>query len=62
MTLDIQAPEFRQQALDLEALALLLGLGPDDFHSQWPLETADGDFVHLLVPVSKLAVMGRIDP
>ena len=60
--LDVRPPLFRQDVLDAEELAGLLGLGMEDYRREWPIETASGDFVHLVVPVRNLAAMRRIDP
>jgi trans-2,3-dihydro-3-hydroxyanthranilate isomerase len=60
--LDIQPPRFRRDSLDSEILATLLGLGKEDFQPEWPMETASGDFVHLVVPARDLAAMRRIGP
>lgn len=60
--LDILPPRFRADMLDTEALAGLLGLRRKDCGQRYPLETACGDFVHLVVPVNDLAVMRRINP
>ena len=60
--LDIRPPRFRHDALDIEELAGLLGLRMEDYRQEWPLETASGDFVHLVVPVRGLAAMRRIKP
>ncbi len=46
--LDIRPPLFRQDALDVEKLASLLGLPKESYRPEWPLETAVGDFVHLV--------------
>ncbi len=60
--LDVNPPVFRQDNLDLEQLAGLLGLGIEDYRPELPLETVTGDFVHLVVPVRGLAEMRRIKP
>lgn len=60
--LDIVPPELRQQKLDRPLLAGLLGLREQDFDQNCPLETAFGDFVHLIVPLRNLDSMGRITP
>ena len=60
--LDIRPPEFRPDVLDREELACLLGLSKENYKPEWPLETASGDFVHLVVPVKDLAAMRRINP
>ncbi len=60
--LDVQTPRFRQDGLDMEELAALLGLGKQDYNRERPMETASADFVHLVVPVKDLAAMGRIEP
>lgn len=60
--LDIKPPSFRDDGLDMAALTGLLGLGPEDLHPDLSAETARGDFVHLVVPLTGLAAMGRIVP
>ena len=60
--LDVRPPSFRQDTFDAEELAGLLGLRKEDFSGEWPLETASGDFVHLVAPIRDLAAMRRIDP
>ena len=60
--LDIKPPVFRQDSLDLEQLAGLLSLRMKDFRQEYPVETAAGDFNHLIVPVTGLAAMRRINP
>ncbi len=60
--LDVRPPLFRHAALDVEELAGLLGLGLEDYRQEWPIETASGDFVHLVVPARNLAALRRIDP
>ncbi len=60
--LDINPPLFRQDSLDLEQLAGLLSLRMKDYRQEYPVETAAGDFNHLIVPVNGLAAMRRIHP
>jgi trans-2,3-dihydro-3-hydroxyanthranilate isomerase len=60
--LDVNPPVFRQDNLDLERLAGLLGAGIEDYRQELPFETVTGDFVHLVVPVRNLAAMRRIQP
>ncbi len=60
--LDIASPSFRQDDVDVDELAGLLGLAIDDFNQDWPLETACADFTHLVVPLRGLAAMRRIKP
>ena len=60
--LDVRPPLFRQDMLDAEELAGLLGLRMEDYRQEWPVETASGDFVHLVVPVKDLEAMRRISP
>jgi len=60
--LDIQPPSFRQDTLDTEKLASLLGLSKQDYKQELPIETASGDFIHLVVPVKGLEAMRRINP
>ena len=60
--LDIQPPAFGLAAVDHEKLARLLGVSSRDVSQEWPLETAFGDFVHLVVPLTGLEAMRRINP
>lgn len=60
--LDIAPPQLKQQKLDRQLLAGLLGLREQDFNQNRPLETACGDFVHLIVPLRNLDAMARITP
>jgi len=60
--LDIVPPELAQPALDKQLLAGLLGLRTQDFDQDRPLQTASGDFVHLIVPLRDLDRMARITP
>ena len=60
--LDIIPPDFRQDSFELEELSRLLGLRDDDYESGLPMETACGDFTHLIVPTRNLATMRRIKP
>ncbi len=60
--LDIAPPDFRQDTLDLDMLASLLEITRDDFSRGLPVETAVGDFVHLIVPIKDLATMRAITP
>jgi len=60
--LDIKPPVFHEDNLDLERLAVLLGLRMQDYRQEYPVETATGDFVHLVVPVSSLPAVRRINP
>ena len=60
--LDVRPPTFRQDPVDAERLARLLGLESRDFSEERPIETAIGDFVHLILPVRDLAAIRRIAP
>jgi len=60
--LDIVPPKFRLDDIDKNELAGLLGLDDDCFSQDLPIETAVGDFVHLVVPVKDLASMKAIVP
>ena len=60
--LQVRPPAFRQDDLDLERLAHLLGLESGDFAAGRPVETAVGDFVHLVVPLRNLAAMRKAAP
>ncbi len=60
--LDIPPAKLSQQTLDKELLTGLLGLRSQDIGRDHPLETASGDFNHLIVPLSGLEAMARITP
>ena len=60
--LEVTPPEFRRDDVDRDRLARLLGLEPDTLGRDHPLETACGDFVHLVVPLPDLDVMQRVTP
>ena len=60
--LDIAPPSFYQDKIDIEELAILLGISKEDYSQDFPIETASADFVHLVVPMKDLAVMRKIDP
>jgi trans-2,3-dihydro-3-hydroxyanthranilate isomerase len=60
--LDIEPPFYRRDELDISILTNLLGLKKSDLVRDMPLETAIGDFTHLLVPVKGLGEMGSINP
>ncbi len=60
--LDIPPPRFHTGGPDSKQLAGLLGLREQDFSTDLPLETATGNFVHLVVAVKNLAAMRRIEP
>jgi len=60
--LDVRPPSFRQDSFDIGELAELLGLSKEDFSQELPLETASGDFVHLVAPIRNLPAMRRIEP
>lgn len=60
--LEVRPPAFRNDHVDLAGLARRLGLETADFSEDWPVETALGDFVHLVVPIKDLAVMRKTAP
>lgn len=60
--LQVTPPVFRQDDVDRDRLASLLGLEPDIIAGDHPLETACGDFVHLVVPLPGLDAMERVRP
>jgi PhzF family phenazine biosynthesis protein len=60
--LDVKVPAFRSDKVDPARLAGLLGLGPESFSGNLPIETAVGDFIHLVVPMRSLDAMHRIKP
>jgi len=60
--LDIRPPEFEPPPPQLGILLSLLGLDADALDAGLPLETARGDFIHLVVPLAGLAAMRAIRP
>ena len=60
--LDVNPPSFRKDSFDQEELSTLLGLNNDDYRTDLTMETACGDFIHLVVPVKNLATMRKIKP
>ena len=60
--LDVRPPAFRTDGVDATRLAGLLGLSPQSFSGNLPIETAVGDFVHLVVPLRGLREMRAITP
>ena len=60
--LDIAPPTFESAPADVDDLLAVLGLDAGALASQLPLETARGDFVHLVVPLAGLDAMRAIRP
>lgn len=60
--LDIEPPRFRRDKLDADRLARVLGLQLSDLSGDYPMETAVGDFTHLIVPLTSLEQMRAITP
>ena len=60
--LEVRAPAWRADAVNAARLARLLRLDASDFAEGRPMETALGDFVHLVAPIRDLAAMRRIAP
>lgn len=60
--LKITPSSFRTDRFNANDLAKVLGLTEGDFVSGLPLETAVGDFIHLVVPVDGLDAMKRLTP
>ena len=60
--LDIAPPRFEAAPPHSGELLGLLGLGADALSAELPLETARGDFIHLVVPLVGLAKMQPIRP
>lgn len=58
----IPPASLRTVDIDLDRLAAILGISVDDFHRKLPVEIADGDFTHLVVPMHDLAAVRRISP
>ena len=60
--LDITAPRFEPPPPHTGGLLNVLGLTADALSVELPLETARGDFIHLVVPLSGLDAMRAIKP
>lgn len=60
--LDIAPPNFESPPAHTGTLLTLLGLGAAALDAELPLETARGDFVHLVVPLAGLGPMRAIKP
>ena len=58
----IQPSKFCRAEVDYKRLASILGVKANDFSSALPVEIACGDFIHLVVPMTDRASMGRITP
>lgn len=60
--LGIEPPVFHGCPPDTEALTQLLGIPETSFNTDLPIEVAQGDFAHLIVPVKDLNSMQAITP
>lgn len=60
--LDVKTPQFRKDKIDFTKLVDILGIGTEDLCDNLPVETAVGDFIHLIVPLNGLNSMARIKP
>jgi PhzF family phenazine biosynthesis protein len=60
--LDIKPPVFEAPPPHTGNLLKVLGLGADALASELPVETARGDFIHLVVPLAGLETMRAIRP
>lgn len=60
--LDISVPKFHRIGFDASELANVLGIRASDFANKLPIESALGDFAHLIVPVTDLATMKQLTP
>jgi len=60
--LEIKPPVFEAPPPHSGELLQILGLGADSLSSSEPLETARGDFIHLVVPLRDLAAIRAIKP
>jgi PhzF family phenazine biosynthesis protein len=60
--LDITVPRFEPPPPHTGGLLNVLGLTADALSAELPLETARGDFIHLVVPLSGLDAMRAIKP
>jgi len=60
--LDIRPPVFEAPPPHTGSLLKVLGLKADALASELPIETARGDFIHLVVPLAGLETMRSIQP
>lgn len=60
--LEVRPPAFRPAVIEIERLAALLGIVREGFADDLPLEIAQGDFVHLVVPIRDLRTMRQVTP
>lgn len=60
--LDVAVARFEPADLDLSELAGLLGIARSDIATDWPIEVAKGDFVHLCLPMCDLPAMRALSP
>ncbi len=60
--LDIKPPIFRANTTNINALSLLFNLTENDFATPHSIETALGDFTHLIVPINTLTAIQSIKP
>jgi len=60
--LDLNASRFETPEIDTEELARVLGISPDLLQSDYPIEKAIGDFIHLIVPLQSLANIRKVTP
>ncbi len=60
--LDVVPPHFRTDRFEFTQLAEILGIDMDVVCNDLPMETAVGDFTHLVVPLKNLQAMSRIKP
>lgn len=60
--LDIAPPRFEAAPSNIDKLLPLLGLDTDALSSRLPVETARGDFIHLVLPLTGLDAMRAIRP
>ena len=60
--LEISPSAFRPAEIDVAALSKHLGTNADILDQALPLEIADGDFTHLVLPVKDLAKIRTIEP
>ena len=62
ISLEVQPPTFRNDQVETKRLLRILGLSPTTILPEYPIETATGDFVHLVVPLNGLSDMKKIKP
>jgi trans-2,3-dihydro-3-hydroxyanthranilate isomerase len=60
--LEVKVAEFRNDSIDPERLCHALGISDGTIDEHYPIETAVGDFVHLMVPIKRIGGMKSLEP